>query len=87
MANLIFDHSFEGNDEVRLASKMNFETLKRFLWSRWAGYTTPKGKQVNYGAGVVPNPVEKPVVIHRELMRQQGDIIKIPMLQIGRAHV
>lgn len=81
MANLIFDHSFEGNKEVVLASKMNFETLKRFFWGRFAGYTTPKGKQVRYGNGVVPNTVEKPIIIHRELMRQQGDVIQVPMMR------
>lgn len=81
MANLIFENSFEGNDEVKLANKMNFETLKRFLWGKWAGYTTPKGKQVRFGDGVEPMPVEAPLIIHRELMQREGDIIKVPMLR------
>jgi hypothetical protein len=81
MANTIFEHAFTGNDEIKLANKMNFETLKRTFWNKWLGYTSNEGRMVRVGNGVLPMTTSAPVVVHRELISQGGDVLKVPMLR------
>lgn len=75
----VFDRSFTGNQPLILAQKMMFEAQQHHFWGRFAKFNTPDGKAVNPNGKGPAALSNSPIVMQRELQRQEGDFIQIPM--------
>jgi len=76
----VFERNFTGNVPRILAQKMMFEAQQHHFWGRFGKFNTPDKKAVNPNKGIESRAISNaPIVIHRELQRQMGDEIKVPM--------
>jgi N4-gp56 family major capsid protein len=74
--------TFSGNQALILASKMKYEVLREFFWGQFAKFNTPGG--IPAKPGNIPQPTDSPIVMQSELQREQGDVIKIPLMRALR---
>ena len=79
MANTLYDRSFSGNQAIILAKQMQFEATRESFWGKFAKFNTPGGIPVK--PGNIPAPVDSPIVIQNEFGKQQGDLMKIPLMR------
>jgi hypothetical protein len=78
MANNVFRPQFSGNVPTILARQMVWEALDKSPWGRLAGYTVPN--RIAPRKGEFPTQVvNRPLVVHNELMAKQGDVIQVPL--------
>lgn len=74
--------SFSGNQALIMASKMKYEVLRQFFWGQFAKFNTPGG--IPAKPGNIPKATDSPIVMQSELQREQGDVMKIPLMRALR---
>jgi len=84
MPNKVWTVDFSANYPVVKAQGVNtqFRALDHLLWGRWEKFTTKDKKAVTPSGSVKAEGVtNSPIVVHRELGRQPGHKLEIPMFR------
>ena len=85
MANTFFSHDFSANYPIVKAQGINtqFQLPQYMFWGRWMKKYTTLGKKAVVPNGSIPvnEVVNSPFVMHRELEKQAGDNIEIPIFR------